>query len=186
MEISDSVHFCPNCGAATSGGADTAERLQLICKNCGGVMELTRERDVTVCPYCGSREQLVEADSVRIERIRAEAYKNVEMAKIQHARERDAMLREDAERAAFKRGKLSKALLVFAVFCALLFLGNIDSGFLSFKKIATGGVLFTQVLCFTFAWIIGMGYIRIPGRGVRNCLAAVAFALFIPLLILMA
>ena len=51
---------------------DETLRVQLKCKSCNGVMEVDPEREILNCPYCGSRDLLVESDSVKIEKIKSQ------------------------------------------------------------------------------------------------------------------
>lgn len=51
------------------------ERLQLKCVDCGGIMEVDPNRKILSCPYCGSRQLMVDSDEVQIARINAEVEK---------------------------------------------------------------------------------------------------------------
>lgn len=50
----------------------------LICKKCGGSLEIDTTNNMLFCPYCGSKEIYFENDPVIIERIRANTYREVE------------------------------------------------------------------------------------------------------------
>ena len=41
------------------------------CKECEGILEVDADREILSCPYCGSKELIVETDRVKIERIRS-------------------------------------------------------------------------------------------------------------------
>lgn len=53
----------------------------LRCKSCGGVLDISKDREVFFCPYCGSKELVDVSDEVRIERIRSETKRGIEQDK---------------------------------------------------------------------------------------------------------
>ena len=44
--------------------------IQLQCKNCGGNLTIDSQREVLICPFCGSEELITDSDAVAFERIR--------------------------------------------------------------------------------------------------------------------
>ena len=58
-----------------------AETIQLRCKECGGTMTIDKSRSILSCPYCGSTKIVVDSDEVKMERIRNERIKDVEIHK---------------------------------------------------------------------------------------------------------
>ena len=68
-KIDDSSSFCKNCGAKITNN-DKTERVQLKCKECGGVMTADSSNKTLHCPYCGSDEVIVYGDAVEVERIK--------------------------------------------------------------------------------------------------------------------
>lgn len=48
------------------------ETISLRCKECGGTIEVDSSKNVTFCPYCGSKSIIPESDQVKIARIKAE------------------------------------------------------------------------------------------------------------------
>ena len=68
--INGNALFCPHCG--TDLRTNITKTKILICKRCGGTMDVTDERQVLYCPYCGSKELLIESDKVKIEKYRAD------------------------------------------------------------------------------------------------------------------
>ena len=73
-KIEDSSSFCKNCGAKITNN-DKTERVQLKCKECGGVMTADSSNKTLHCPYCGSSEVIVYGDAVEVERIRNDTKK---------------------------------------------------------------------------------------------------------------
>lgn len=47
------------------------ETISLRCKECGGTIEVDSSKNVTFCPYCGSKSIIPESDQVKIARIKA-------------------------------------------------------------------------------------------------------------------
>ena len=58
-----------------------AETIQLRCEKCGGTMTIDKSRSVLSCPYCGSTKIVADSDEVKMERIRNERIKDVEIHK---------------------------------------------------------------------------------------------------------
>lgn len=56
------------------------------CKTCGGVLDMSNDREILFCPYCGSKELIEVSDDVRKERIRAEAKRGIERDKGENRR----------------------------------------------------------------------------------------------------
>lgn len=80
--LSDNSKFCNNCGnQVDSVSASGNYTMQLKCKNCGGVMSIDPNRQIMSCPYCDSRELMVESDNVKIQNIKSKAYTAVENTK---------------------------------------------------------------------------------------------------------
>ena len=44
--------------------------IQLQCKNCGGNLTIDSQREVLICPFCGSEELITDSDAVAVEKIR--------------------------------------------------------------------------------------------------------------------
>lgn len=49
------------------------EIYSLKCKLCNGIMAVDKSKKIIACPYCGSKELIVESDAVKIEEIKAYA-----------------------------------------------------------------------------------------------------------------
>ena len=58
-----------------------AETIQLRCEECGGTMTIDKSRSVLSCPYCGSTKIVADSDEVKMERIRNERIKDIEIHK---------------------------------------------------------------------------------------------------------
>lgn len=58
-----------------------AETIKLMCEECGGTMTIDKSRSVLSCPYCGSTKIVADSDEVKMERIRNERIKDIEIHK---------------------------------------------------------------------------------------------------------
>ena len=107
-----------------------------VCKSCGAKLNIDPSQVMAICDYCGSSmlvsELINESDDVKIQKIKSQAYKDVEMGKQQLEAERIKNEAEKEKRQAdensvekFKKSKFSKVLIIFAVvsalFCAVAF-----------------------------------------------------------------
>ena len=79
-EIIKEARFCAYCGKEVES-APSIETIQLRCKSCNGVLTVEEGRKVLSCPFCQSKELIVESEGVVKQRIQSEAYKDVETVK---------------------------------------------------------------------------------------------------------
>jgi len=83
-KLADGSRFCPNCGKPVgmdTGNGSVPRTVKLRCKDCGGTLEIDSERKIFMCPFCGSKELLLDSDNVQIQKIQSGAYKDVEIYK---------------------------------------------------------------------------------------------------------
>lgn len=93
-ELSQDAKFCFNCGTTVCESGSTVKKMQVRCDNCSGVMEIDKERPILLCPYCGSKELIIESDEITAQRIKSSAYKEVEFEKQKTYREVELGKRE--------------------------------------------------------------------------------------------
>lgn len=65
--------------------------ISMICKDCGGTLDVNEDQNVVFCPYCGSKKLIVESDEVKKERLKLESKLVDRQMKID---EREAMRQE--------------------------------------------------------------------------------------------
>ncbi len=53
--------------------------IQLLCAKCNGTMTVDNNREVFICPYCGSSVLSVESDNVKTTKIKYDTIKEIEM-----------------------------------------------------------------------------------------------------------
>ena len=181
-----SASFCPECGQKTAPENTAVASVQHRCKSCNAVMSFDAANQIFTCPYCGSQEQPVEA----IARIQSRTYRDVELEKQKNQRElelfrmendaaKERRREEREDTAAYKKGKLSKWTLVFAVI-SLLFI------FLCFRQrhILAGLAAILQTGAFSVSWLMGMRLLPEKKQGLHTVLAVAGFVLIVPVLFL--
>lgn len=162
------------------------KEMSVVCSNCGAQLSVDGQQEIVKCRYCGSSfstaDLLDESDRVRIEKIKSQAYKDVEMGKMQVERERmsqametEKMRQEEARLNQFKKGKFSKVLLIFAAICML----SCVTAF-SKMRIFPGMIALVQTVLFMMSWLMGMQIIKEKKKGVHILVAVIAFLLIIP------
>lgn len=110
-ELANDVNFCPSCGKRLA--EQSAKSIHLKCRSCNGIMSVDTERTVLSCPYCGSKEFIIENDEVTIERIRSAAYKEVELGKQQAYKEVELGKKEIEFKG--RKSKFSQVLISFLI-----------------------------------------------------------------------
>ena len=60
---------------------DVNKTVSMRCKECGGLLE--GNGNELVCPYCGSKELVLDSDAVAVEKIRNETYREFQNKKIE-------------------------------------------------------------------------------------------------------
>lgn len=156
--------------------------MTMKCKKCDGDMTLSKDGKMMICPYCGTTELVDESDAVKTERIRQDAYKEIESGKrqieserLKHEIERDRAADDKELLKAFKKGKLSKILVIFAIISFLVAFVSLSGGF----SIA-GVIALAQGIIYTAAWLIGMQVFKVKFRKLYVLLAIIGFVLIIP------
>ena len=79
-KLNDSDKFCSQCGQKVES-INAVRMVELTCKKCGGTMTVEEGKTVLSCPFCSSKEMLVESDKVKIQQIRSQIYKEVQLNK---------------------------------------------------------------------------------------------------------
>ncbi len=155
-ELSQNSKYCPGCGNPVQkiGNRNQPTTLQCTCKNCGGTMNYDPEQSILLCPFCGAKEIVIEDEDITIARIRSDAYKEIELKKLEHQRRQDRnTVRAGGGRV--KSGCFGIAILVIGILCFLLGLaGCLAEDFLA------GSIAIIQGILFFFAWLLMTGRIQ--------------------------
>ncbi|MBR1483145.1 MAG: hypothetical protein IJ598_09300 [Ruminococcus sp.] len=157
--------------------------IHLQCESCGGELTIDAQQKLLVCPFCGSKELILDSDAVAVEKIRQQT------AFRQWEREDNAQ--KEQKRSAYRNSKAGIVSLVFAVICGCWCVGCFASVH-SFFRVLNGIVCLLQLASFLLSYLerkevihlqkrFHLGNIKLP-----SLLMAIGFLLFIPLFILSA
>lgn len=140
------------------------------CKACGAPITVDTDEETVKCQYCDAVNNVAEllnlTDDVQKEKIKAKAFKEVEMQKYDKE-QANAEIRE------YKKSKLSKWTKIFAVLSLLCGVAFISQSFLSFA------VALIQCACFVVSYLMGMKIIPEKKKSLHTVLAFVGFLLTI-------
>ena len=157
--------------------------IHLQCKSCGGNLDIDRNQSLIFCPFCGSRELLIDSDAVAVEKIRQQTeFKKWEREDLQQQRE---------ENEKYKNSKAGNVALVFAIICGLMFVGSVTI-IRSVPNFLRSLSLLLQTASFLLSFLIRKETVRLPEKlqlkAVRTptLLMVIGFALFIVTFILTA
>ena len=165
---------------------DKQNETSFICKSCGAKLNVDVSQVMAICDHCGNSvlisELLNESDAVKVQKIKSQAYKDVEMGKQQLEAEKLKIASEKEKKQAettvvekFKKSKFSKVLIAFTVISALMCAVAFNN-----SRILAGLVALVQIALFGASWLMGMQIIKEKKNGIRVLAAVVAFVLFIP------
>lgn len=165
---------------------DKQNEASFICKSCGAKINVDVSQVMAICDHCGNSvlvsELLNESDAVKVQKIKSQAYKDVEMGKqqleaekIKIASEKEKQQAETTAVEKFKKSKFSKVLIAFAVISALMCAVAFNN-----NRILAGLVALVQIALFGISWLMGMQIIKEKKNGIRIIATVVAFVLFIP------
>ncbi|MBQ4170889.1 MAG: hypothetical protein II614_04685 [Ruminococcus sp.] len=150
--------------------------IHLQCKSCGGNLDIDRNQSLIFCPFCGSRELLIDSDAVAVEKIRQQTeFKKWEREDLQQQRE---------ENEKYKNSKAGNVALVFAIICGLMFVGSVTI-IRSVPNFLRSLSLLLQTASFLLSFLIRKETARLPEKlqlkAVRTptLLMVIGFALFI-------
>ncbi|MBQ1349972.1 MAG: hypothetical protein II709_07050 [Ruminococcus sp.] len=150
--------------------------IHLQCKSCGGNLDIDRNQSLIFCPFCGSRELLIDSDAVAVEKIRQQTeFKKWEREDLQQQRE---------ENEKYKNSKAGNVALVFAIICGLMFVGSVTI-IRSVPNFLRSLSLLLQTASFLLSFLIRKETVRLPEKlqlkAVRTptLLMVIGFALFI-------
>ena len=148
--------------------------IKLKCDNCGGELEVNSEQDKIFCQYCGAKIFISDDASElrRVEDVKLQARKKNHEQTIKEKKELEELNALDN----FKKGKLSKTLLIFAALC----------GIIAFTRgLSLAGIIaFIQTGLFIGSWLLGMEIIKSKNKKLYLVLALIGFALIIPFIAL--
>lgn len=158
----------------------------LNCSSCGAQLKIDDFQETVTCEYCDTTfsvaELLNESDELRIEKNKNRAYVEVEKGKreaeseyLKHKIEQEKVQQKNDEIAKFKKSKLSKALIAWAIISALFCLISFGNG-----NILGGLVAVAMIVSAMLSWLMGAQIVKEKKNGMRILCAVLAFVLIIP------
>lgn len=158
----------------------------LICKSCGAKLDIDGLKETVICEYCGTVHSVAalldESETLRIEKVKAQTYLNVESGKrqiesekLKHEIEKEKILNEKEDINAFKKSKFSKVLIAFVIIGALMCAVSFRDG-----QILSGLVAVLMTGLFIISYLMGIHIVKEKKKGMRIISAVIAFALLIP------
>ena len=155
--------------------------INLKCENCGGELTVDEQGKYLTCPFCGSKEFIIDSDAVAVEKIRQQtAFRQWE---------REDNTQKEQERSAYRNSKAGTVSLIFAVICGIGCIVGFSSA-RNFYKVLYGALLLIQAASFLLSFLerkevihlqkrFSFGSVKLP-----SLLMAAGFLLFIPSLLL--
>ena len=133
----------------------TPASIQLRCKSCGGTLTVDEGRSVLSCPFCGSKELLLDSESVAVERVRGQTQLQLEKQRQDFAEKTVISQERKAQAASFKKSILSKLLIVLFLVCA-------GVCYLNFRQqnVLLAIIALAQAALFLFSWLLGIQIIK--------------------------
>ena len=183
-ELPQGALFCSQCGIEVNK-TEKIIKISLQCKMCGGeLIANSDEGAILICPYCGTKELIMESDVVKIEKMRNAVNKEIEMEKMKYVEKQQSVIQEremkrETQKLAeeFKESKLGKFLIV-AFVMSLLFIYL----YFTFNFIWAGLLTVIQAGCFSIAWLMGMQIIKEKRDYTHIILVLIGILLIIPTL----
>ena len=162
----DNAKFCTNCGTVLSAKSGV-KTVRLKCKNCDGIMQADKKNNILICPFCGSKELIVDSEAVALEKVRSA-----------QKLEREKRASEEEAARSFEKSIFRRVLIVFAFF-SLMFSAM---GFTS-RSFICGIIALVQMILNLLAWMIGMRIIKARARHLPRALFLIGLFLIIPFLL---
>ena len=156
------------------------DNAQLMCDNCGGILDIDPEKATVVCSFCGScfsvSELLNESERIKIERIRRDVELGRQNLELERMRQAEAIRNENIRRTeASKKSLISKISIVFAVISLLMCVSAFMKG-----ALLTGCIAAIQFILFTVVFLMGKRIAPAKTKKSHALLFAVALLLEIP------
>lgn len=97
--LGKNAKFCSECGMRIENVPLTKPVIDLICEKCGSSLEVSpNDQMVALCPHCGHKHIIPMNRSIRIQQIKSDIHKEIEL-------NRQEMLRSISEREQSNREK---------------------------------------------------------------------------------
>ena len=176
-EIPDNVKFCPECEAESSGTSVNG-RIVMKCQQCSGTLTIDKEGDILVCPYCGSKELLLDSENVAVEKIKQQT----EFKKWEREDQKEQQKKKEEQEHKYKFGAFGVISIICAVFFGLMALLRFTSIVDAWGVIA-GITALIGFLAFVASIMFRRGIIKTDKSYLATVIMIGGFLLFIPFFI---
>lgn len=153
-ELPDDAKYCISCGIRVDQ-SDSFEKKTCFCRNCGGIMDMDEDGEMLTCPFCGTKEMIVESDAVKMQKIRSRAYQEAERERMD--REAEAKIEEEWEREynSFNSGRLKWAIILLGLINFCVGIDHFRDGYFlsALTRLASAAL-------FMVSWLMGKQIIR--------------------------
>lgn len=154
-ELSANAKFCSECGTRVEKVPLTKPIVDLICESCGSSLEVSPDDQmIAICPHCGHNHMVPMNRSVKIQQIKSDTHKVIELAKQKTVRlvsAREQANKEKENETSFLKWLVESLLarsgtVIGLLFCLLAFLFENIRALLLFGLI----LLFVDIIAFKF------------------------------------
>ena len=177
-DIPDNVKFCPECGTAALGSF-AGGSIVMKCRQCNGTLTMEKEGDVLFCPYCGSKELLLDSDPVAVEKIKQQT----EFKKWEREDLKEEKKKKEQQEHKYKFGAFGVISIICAVFFGIMaltrFINVVDAW-----GVFAGIVALIGFLAFVASVMFRRGMIKTDKPYLATVIMIGGFLLFIPFFIL--
>ena len=134
--IRNDSSYCYVCGANVAEGG-TGTKL-LVCKSCGGQLDISENEEYVYCPFCGSKNLIIESDTVKIEKNRNKTRREIEKDK-NDADVKKAIIKAKAESSSGRRWLIAAGLYTVVIIVMIVVFSWRDVNVA--KKVADGEIV---------------------------------------------
>ena len=181
----EDAKYCDECGAqlygklpekGTEGGA--VQRIRLRCRSCDGIMTADEDGKFMICPYCGSKELIVDNEKVALARLQArqEELRAKQEKEREEKEQRNAEKREEEESVrSFEKSGFRRVLIIFAILDIIFAM----TAFMDHDTVS-GIIAVVQMVLNLLAWLMGMHIFRTKRRNLPRALFVAGLMLILP------
>lgn len=124
-ELSANAKFCSECGTRVENVPMAKPVIGLICEHCGSSLEvLPDDQTIAICPHCGHNHMVPMNRSVKIQQIKSDVHKEIELDRQKTIRvisEREQASKEKENETSFLKWLVESLLARSGTVIGLLF-----------------------------------------------------------------
>lgn len=124
-ELDAKAKFCSECGMRVENVPLTRPVVDLTCEHCGSSLEVSpNDQTIAICPHCGHIHMVPMNRSVKIQQIKSDAHKEIELGRQKTLRvisEREQASKEKENETSFLKWLVESLLVRSGTVIGLLF-----------------------------------------------------------------